>query len=202
MAGETAHPAGPAVLTPETPAARLVQLAVHEDQAVRAAVAAHPNTPADVLGKLAPEFPGEVLGNPALPLLRLAHPRLVHDWPRDTLLRLIRNERAPEWLRRVAMRHPRAEYQVALASNPHLTGADIGLLARHASWQVRAKIAGRPELPPDVLALLTADPDYGVRLYVAARANLPAASVGALRRDPSLFVRQVLEKAQQGDGTG
>ena len=35
---------------------------------VRALVARHPTTPAAVLGSLAPEFPQEVLANPALPL--------------------------------------------------------------------------------------------------------------------------------------
>lgn len=181
----------------QTGAEELTRLSGHVDVALRAAVAAHPNTPAAVLRDLAPEFPGEVLGNPALPLLRLAQPRLVQDWPRETLLRLIRHELAPDWLRRFALAHSRSEFQVALASNSCLDEGEVIELAAHGAWQVRAKIAARPELPPDVLAALSADADYGVRLYVAARQDLSPASVERLRRDPSVFVRQVLEQTQR-----
>lgn len=184
-------------LAPQVGAEELIRLSAQDEVAVRAAVAAHPNTPAPVLRDLAPDFPGEVLGNPALPLLRLAQPRLVHDWPRDTLLRLIRHELAPDWLRRFAVAHARAEFQVALASNTVLSDAEVTELAAHGAWQVRAKIAARPGLPPTVLAALGADADYGVRLYVAARRDLPQTSVERLRRDPSLFVRQVLEQTQR-----
>ena len=184
-------------LAPQTGAEELTRLAAHEDVALRAAVAAHPNTPAPVLQGLAPDFPGEVLGNPGLPLLRLAQPRLVQDWPRETLLRLIRHELAPDWLRRFARAHSRSEFQVALASNAVLGDAEIMELAAHSAWQVRAKIAARPELPPDVLGSLSADPDYGVRLYVAARSDLPVSSIERLRRDPSVFVRQVLEQTER-----
>lgn len=197
MAGETEHSPGTAVLRSDTTAAELEKLALSEDQGVRAAVAAHPNTPADVLGVLAPDFPGEVLGNSALALLRLAHPGLLQGWPRDTVLTLISHELAPEWLRRYARRHQKNEYQVALASNSALNAAEVAALACHPFWQVRAKIAARPDLPPDLLTLLTDDPDYGVRLYMAARTDLPPENAEVLRRDPSLFVRQVLEQTQK-----
>lgn len=184
-------------LAPQTGAEELTRLSGHDDVALLAAVAAHPNTPAAVLRDLAPDFPGEVLGNLALPLLRLAQPRLVQDWPRATLLRLIRHELAPDWLRRFAQVHPRSEFQVALATNALLDDAELVELAAHTAWQVRAKIAARPELPPDVLTALAADADYGVRLYVAARQDLPQSSVERLRRDTSVFVRQVLEQTQR-----
>lgn len=184
-------------LAPQTGAEELTRLSGHDDVALRAAVAAHPNTPAAVLRDLAPQFPGEVLGNPALPLLRLAQPRLVQDWPRETLLRLIRHELAPHWLRRFALSQSRSEFQVALASNALLNDDELRALAAHAAWQVRAKIAARPDLPPTVLDALSTDADYGVRLYVAARRDLPLASVERLRRDPSVFVRQVLEQTQR-----
>ncbi|WP_246581213.1 DUF2336 domain-containing protein [Deinococcus aestuarii] len=179
---------------PRVGASQLEDLARHPDAAVRAAVAAHPNTPPEVVGQLAAEFPGEVLGNPALPLLRLAQPGLVQGWPRETVLTLVRHPAAPAWLRAYAQRHPRAEFQEALAVRPDLSHADLHALLGHAAWQVRARLAGRPDLPPDVLEALTVDPDYGVRVTVAARPDLPAAATGALRQDPSLDVRQVLAR--------
>ncbi|PNY80462.1 hypothetical protein [Deinococcus koreensis] len=184
-------------MTAGTTSRELERLATHPDPQVRCAVAAHPNTPPGVLRDLAPECPGEVLGNRGLPLLRLAQPRLIQDWPKETLLRLIRHDLAPDWLRRFAVGHPRSEFQVALASNRVLSEAEVTGLAAHSAWQVRAKIAARPELPPAVLSTLSADADYGVRLYVAARRDLPQTSVERLRRDPSLFVRQVLEQTQR-----
>ncbi|WP_168734872.1 hypothetical protein [Deinococcus sp. KSM4-11] len=185
------------VLTPDTPAAHLERYATHEDAGVRAAVAAHPNTPPDVLRALAPDFPGEVLGNPGLPLLRLAHPRLILDWPRDTQLILIRQEQAPRWLRRFAMTHAQADFQVALATNPQLEAEDVATLVQHNAWQVRARIASRPNLPATLIDTLAADPDYGVRMYIAARADLPESGIARLRRDSSVFVRQVLEQTQR-----
>lgn len=185
------------VLTPDMTAAELERLAGHDDHAVRCAVAAHPNTPPDVLRTLAPTCPGEVLGNPGLPLLRLAHPRLIFDWPRDTQLALIRHALAPRWLRRFAMTHAQSDFQVALATNLALNAEDVAALAQHGAWQVRARIAARPELPPALIEALSADPDYGVRMYIAARADLPESGVARLRRDSSVFVRQVLEQAQR-----
>ena len=181
----------------DTTAARLEQLAAHDDAAIRAAVAAHPNTPPDVLRTLALECPGEVLGNPGLPLLRLAHPRLMLDWPRDTQLVLIRNPLAPRWLRRFALTHAQTEFPVALATNPVLSPEHMTTLAAHSAWQVRARIAARPELPHALIDTLAADPDYGVRMYIAARGDLPESSVARLRRDSSVFVRQVLEQTQR-----
>lgn len=198
MAGEIEYPTATPVLNPLNPtttAKELEILAGHEGAAVRAAVAAHPNTPAATLGHLAAEFPTEVLGNPALPLLRLAHTRLLSTWPREGLLRLLQQEAAPAWLRRFALHSQYVEVQVALASHPALTEQELAQLAKHSAWLVRARIAARPALSREMLAQLTHDPDYGVRLALATREDLPPSSVEILRRDSSRFVRQVLEQS-------
>lgn len=197
MAGKTEPLPGLPVLTPDTASAQLERLATRESPELRAAVASHPNTPPDVLRALAPDFPGEVLGNPGLSLLRLAHPRLILDWPRDTQLTLIRHALAPRWLRRFAMTHAQIDFQVALATNPTLNAEDSAALATHPAWQVRARIAARLELPAPLIDILANDPDYGVRMYIAARPDLPEAGVARLRRDSSVFVRQVLEQTQR-----
>lgn len=184
-------------LAPGTPAAELARLGVSPDRAVRAAVAAHPNTPGAVLGTLAADFPAEVLGNPALNLLRLAQPALLEGWPRAGVLRLTAHPLAPEWLRRHAIRQAHPDYPVALAQNPALDDAEVTRLAAHRAWQVRARIAARPTLPPGVLTTLAADPDYGVRLYIAARSDLPEAITQQLSDDPSLYVRQVLRASSR-----
>lgn len=199
MAGETDHSPAAAVLSapglrPEATAAELSLLATHDDALVRAAVAAHPNTPAPLLGKLAAEFPAQVLRNPALALLRLAHPRLLHSWPDEALLALLRLPEAPDWLRHHAAKSSAVEVQVALATHPGLSQAEIERLVTHPAWLVRARLAARTDLSAALLAHLTSDPDYGVRLAVASRPDLPESSIATLRHDPSRFVRQVLEQ--------
>jgi len=160
-------------------------------------VARHPNTPAPVLGALTPEFPQEVLANPALPLLRLADPHLLRGWPDAAFHALLRRPDIPAWVRTHLIRHGQTELLIPLAQHAALTEAEILTLARHAAWLVRARIAARPALPPDLLAALATDPDYGVRLAVASRPSLPEDVARTLREDPSRFVRQVLGQTQE-----
>lgn len=192
MAGETESSPRAAVLAPELTAALLALLADEAAPAVRAAVAAHPNTPAAVLGRLAADSPAEVLGNPALNLLRLAHPGLLESWPTDAVLRLVAQPIAPDWLRRYALTHADARFQVTVAAHPALDGGELHRLARHPFWQVRARVAARPALSPELLTELLGDADYGVRLVLASRPDLPADAAEQLRRDGSLLVRQAM----------
>ncbi|WP_254843175.1 hypothetical protein [Deinococcus marmoris] len=161
---------------------------------LRAAVAGHPNTPAAVLGRLAADYPAQVLGNPALSLLRLAHPGLLEGWPTDTVLNLVARPQAPDWLRRYALAHADSRFQVAVAGHPALTLDEVRQLARHTVWKVRARVAARPDLSLELLTLLLGDPDYGVRLVLAARANLPPDAAERLGQDASLLVRQAMRQ--------
>ncbi|MBZ9751027.1 hypothetical protein K7W42_09150 [Deinococcus sp. HMF7604] len=199
MGRETEPSGGPAVLTlaPDLTAAQLEQLAETAEKPTRALIAAHPNTPPALLERLAADHPAEVLGNPALPLLRLAHPRLLLDVPLHVLLRLLAQLDAPAWLLRHALIASAIEIQAAAAAHPALNERQVEWLARHPAWQVRARIAARPELSARWIEHLAADADYGVRMYIASRANLPAPVAGQLAADPSPFVRQVLARAQQ-----
>ena len=185
---------------PRATADELLMLSYTHDQDVLASVAVHPNAPAPLLARLAVQFPAEVLGNPALPLLRLAQPQLLSGWPPEALLALLNLPETPAWLRGQAMRSPHAQVQVALASLPGLTRAEVANLARHPAWLVRARIAGRPDLPEVVLHGLLDDKAYGVRLALASRPDLPERGIQHLRRDSSRFVRQTLQQTFQGHG--
>ncbi|GHF47389.1 hypothetical protein HNQ07_002794 [Deinococcus metalli] len=189
-----------ATLDPHLTAAELANLSLHRNAGVRRAVAAHPNTPAAILGTLAAGFPAEVLGNPALPLLRLAQPDMVGRWPVPSLLALLQLGDAPGWLLAALRRHPSVEVQVALARHPRLGAETVETLAAHTAWLVRARIAARPDLPPALLRRLLHDPDDSVRLAVASRTDLGPTERGALGGDPSRFVRQVLRQCQGRTG--
>ena len=192
MAGEPESLSSTAGLAPGLTAAQLTRLAEQASPTVRAAVAAHSNTPAPVLGRLAAEYPAQVLGNPALSLLRLAQPGLLEGWPSETVLRLVALPQAPAWLRQHALAHADARFQVVVAAHPALTPPEMGRLARHPLWRVRARVAARPDALPELLESLLQDSDYGVRLVLAARPDLQPAAVERLRRDASLLVRQAV----------
>lgn len=179
-------------ISPQTPAAELARLAQAPDAAVRAAVARHPNTPAGLLAELGAEFPGEVLGNPALPLLRLAEPGLLTRWPARTLEALTGQPAAPDWLLRLAAAHVRIEVQLAVAVRPALPDDVLTALARSPFWTVREIVARKPELAPGLLAALARDLDYGVRLSVAGRSDLPPEVYARLRQDPHPLVQAVI----------
>ncbi|MGX9685616.1 hypothetical protein ACTQ9L_00470 [Deinococcus wulumuqiensis] len=184
------------MLGPHIAAAELSRLAHSPDAAVRAAVAAHPNTPPPVLAELGAEFPAEVLGNPALPLLRLAQPGLLAGWPAHTLEALTTVPGAPDWLLRLAAAHEKIDVQLAAVTRSELPGDVLERLSRSPFWTIREYVARKPQLPPGVLAHLARDLDYGVRLTVANRPGLPPDLRHLLRRDPHPLVQAVILLAE------
>ena len=179
-------------LAPGLRAEQLRALAASPSPSVRAAVAGHPNTPPELLGALGYEFPAEVLGNPALSLLRLAGPGLVRGWPARTLERLTALPSAPLWLLRLGACHPVIDVQLAVSARPDLAPDVLETLAASSFWTVREAVAREATLPGPALERLSRDLDYGVRLSVAGRRDLPLELRGHLREDPHPLVRAVL----------
>lgn len=182
-----------APLAPDTPAAELVKLAYSPERGVRQQVAAHPNTPAAVLGQLGAEFPSEVLHNPALPLLRLAQPGLMAGWRPRTLEAMTAQPDAPEWLLRLAATHSIIDVQLACVTHPALSADVLSSLAQSPFWTIREYVARKPKLPPELLETLANDLDYGVRITVAGREDLPPGPLKKLQHDTHPLVRAVLK---------
>lgn len=179
-------------LSPQLTATELARLTYAPDAAIRAEVAAHPNTPADLLGRLGAEFPAEVLANPALPLLRLAEPRLLASWPTKTIERLTAEPDAPDWLLRLAARNPVIDVQLAAVVHAQLPPDVLEQLAASPFWTIREYVARKPQLPPPLLEQLACDPDYGVRITVAGRTDLTPTALAHLRSDQHPLVRSVI----------
>ncbi|HCE64956.1 MAG TPA: hypothetical protein DER32_07815, partial [Deinococcus radiodurans] len=135
-------------------------LSAHPDARVRAQVALNPNTPAEVLGLLAAQFPREVLSNPGLPLLRLARPGLLGSFPAEGVTALLALPDAPGWVVDSALRHEDYGVRTALAARPGLSPERVTALAGDAGWQVREAVAQRPDLPEPLLRQLAEDEDY------------------------------------------
>lgn len=180
-------------ISPHTPAAELARLAYSPETGLRRQVAAHPNTPAEVLGGLAREFPAEVLHNPALPLLRLATPKLVTAWPARALEALSALPDAPDWLLRVAAGHPLIDVQLACVTHAQLPEDVLEQLAASPFWTIREYVARKPALPAPLLERLAQDRDYGVRITLAGRADLSDRLREQFQRDPHPLVRAVVQ---------
>lgn len=185
----------PSLPAPSATAEELTRLSRRAALPIREAVARHPNTPAEVLGQLAADFPEAVIGNPALPLLRLAQPKEIQSWSGLALSRLSAVEAAPEWIQELAMRHPDPQAQWAVAGRAQLSPERLRQLAGRREWQLRSAVAPHPDLPADLWPVLAADPDYGVRLSLAARTDLPPEVLKVLHHDPHPLVRRRLQRA-------
>ncbi len=95
----------------------LTELARSQDKATRKAVAANPNTPADVLLKLGAEFPTQLVENPVFSLLLLENPNLVAEIPLPTLRSILRLDNVPQFILEQAAHKADVEVQLALANN-------------------------------------------------------------------------------------
>lgn len=176
----------------------MLHLAQQQDEQVRAAVAAHPNTPASLLAELAQQYPAQVLANPALPLLRLAQPQLLFTWPARSVECLTAQPDAPDWLLRLAASHPVIDVQLAAVVHAALPEDVLLKLAASPYWTIREYTARKPSLPSRVLHHLAGDADYGVRLTVAGRPDLTAALRRTLQHDPHPLVRAVIQLSEPG----
>ena len=177
---------------PATGASILRNLAAH-DEATRAAVAANPNAPLDVLLRLAGEFPAAFCANPVLPLLLLEQPDLPARMDPDALRRLMCYAGVPRpilaWI--VAHAAPAeaeaARLHVGLAGQ---AGADWPELARAALWKATApsysdlllELLGLGAVPDWLLEMLAAVGDKEVRVAVARGAHTPRDVLRPLRR--------------------
>ncbi len=103
-------------------APELLARLAHRDDVTRAAVAANPNTPRDVLLELAGEFPTQFLANPVLPLLLLEDPNLPMTMDEPTLAKIIRYEQAPGAFIRAAGARNGKELQAGRAMHVQVAG--------------------------------------------------------------------------------
>jgi hypothetical protein len=78
-----------------TPPEVLDGLSHDSDKATRQAVAGNPNAPANALIRLGAQFPGQLLGNPALDALVIENPNLFSEIPEATLTSIAKRESCP-----------------------------------------------------------------------------------------------------------
>lgn len=151
---------------------------------VAVAVARNPNTPPELLKRLATEYKdpalGEaVAGNPVAPpeALRAVYERWPESW--QIQAKLAGNKSLPHdlaWklmcqgsVRGVLLK----ELLCELGANPGVAPEILEKLVNSNNYEVRMAVASNPSTPPHVLAALAFDGSWQVRHKVAANPNTP-----------------------------
>ena len=196
---------------PAATAPLLRALADSTDATTRAAVAAHPNAPLDLLLQLAGEFPAAFCANPVLPLLLLEQPDLPARMDPDALRRLLCYAGVPQSILRWIAAHaapPEAEaarLHIMLAGE---VGADWPAHARAALWKAAPpsysdlllELLGLGAVPTWLLEVLAAMGDVEVRTAVARSPHTPRALLRPLRHaGASGDLRSYALPAEPGD---
>ncbi|MEO0685982.1 MAG: hypothetical protein AAFY76_13315, partial [Cyanobacteria bacterium J06649_11] len=178
----------------------LRELASSEDKATREGVTTNPNTPTDVLLKLAGDFPRQFFSNPVLSLLMLENPNLATDISYWSLLKLLKQDDAPEWFLACAAMHSNSLVLEAVAKHKQASEAilvqlaiksrydpELGLcialrkdvsqkilekLAEHGAGSVRLHLAKYPKVPVRVLEILVENPEPNWNLRVAIETSI------------------------------
>lgn len=149
---------------PQTAPQRLRALASERSPEVRRAVARNPNTPEDVLLRLAVHFPEEVLANPLIDLLLLVNPNWLAEIPGYARNRLLGHPQAPLHFLRWAARDGDPVALLALLQNPSVPPELVEPLTNHGLPAVAeaARLHGALESSPLERALWwsEADMDY------------------------------------------
>ena len=128
-------------------------------------IAQNPNTPVDVLTKLAEDDDKEVRRNTA------RNP----NTPVDVLRGLAKDK------------HDNVRWDVA--RNPNTPVDVLRKLAEDDDNEVRQSVATNPNAPSDILTMLAVDGDWYVRLKVAENPNAPADVLRTLAVDENKYVR-------------
>lgn len=221
---------GPApALAPEAAAAReearcataaevLTRLAEHPEPEVRAAVAGNPDTPPDVLFRLARYFPAAFARNPVLPLLAIERTDWLSHLQWNCVAEVVRHGlvTAPEVLLAQVSRAPDLFTRQLAAADPRTPAAVLSELAQDSAEYVRSTVASNPSLPvaswlslmSDPAAVVNgaryphapvsslraaaASPNHALRAAVAAHPSLPGNLLAPLAHDGERAVRHAI----------
>jgi hypothetical protein len=140
---------------PAAPPELLARLSGDRYPAIARAVAKNPNAPPKTLLDLARRYPGEVLANPALPLLFLERPGFQRDFPAEPLAAVLASRAAPEFLLLAAAARPEVPLRSLAARHPSTPAAALARLAVDDDAQVRASVALRPNTPRELRPLIS-----------------------------------------------
>ncbi len=121
----------------------LNRLAVSGDRQTRRAVVLNPQTPKDILLKLAPTFPGEFFTNPVFDLLLLEDPNLFDQLPISVIKNILRRDDCPVSLLRWAATHGGRSHHLALVVRETISRTLLEQIASGPHGPAAEKAANR-----------------------------------------------------------
>lgn len=205
---------------PQTPSERLKALASRPEAEVRRAVAANPNTPEEVLWRLAVYFPETVLSNPVLELFWLLNANWLAEMPGYARGRLLACSEASVHLLRWTLKEGDTRSLLSVLQNPRVPAEFLEALADHPlpavaeAARLHVGFESKPleaalgwceadmdylELrqlvllgmaPPWLLPRLAQEPDTALRLALLEQADMPPTVLQKLLFDEEEEVRQ------------
>ncbi|MHB1762645.1 MAG: HEAT repeat domain-containing protein [Acidimicrobiales bacterium] len=163
---------------PNTPGEVLARLAKDEDEDVREAVAWNPNTPGEALAGLAEDEDEDVraavAGNPSTPREVLAG--LAEDEDEDVRAAVAGNPSTPREVLAGLAEDEDEDVRWYVAQSTNTMPEVLAGLAADEDRFVRVAVAQNTSTPGEVLAGLAADEDWHVRWYVAQNPSTPSGS--------------------------
>jgi protein phosphatase len=187
---------------PRCPPATIRALVPIDDRQINAALAANPNTPIDVLIKLAASCPGELLANPALEVLELEEPGALSRLSFHAVLRLIEHPEVPGWLasRLLENKGIGPGHRARLASSSASPGL-LAVLCSEDGSGLQDDLARNPALPEECARALLDDSRPETRRSLARHARHPSI-LARLADDPHPLTRLLARTRQRPPSDG
>lgn len=132
-------------------------------------MASNPNTPIEMLKKLAGEFPDELMNNPVLDILILEN----LDSIRTIKTAVARSPNASEEILNRLKDDSGDRYIIyAIAENPHAPERILDYLKSHEDYDIHCAVAQNPNTSERILDYLKSHEDGTVRCIVAQSHNI------------------------------
>lgn len=171
------------------------------------AIARNPNTPPDILVKLARDYLKEIGENPALELFLIENPNFIEDiyyehfsgyshvyenWDTYSLQNSYLLYLA-DWFLKLGLTHSNCEIRSLVAGNINTPEEYLEQLAEDESYLVIEALASNPSTPVEILERLAKDEESGIREIVAGNKNTPIFVLEELVKDEDCGVRETAE---------
>ena len=181
-----------AIQNPDTNGATLSEIVKRDWEYTRTGVASHPNTPREILVKLAYnkswKVRAAVASNKSVPTEVLEI--LIEDKRLGVCNAVVRNPITPGWLLVRMLNNYKCYQRQDIAKHPNATPAILELLARDADCYVRVEVIKNPNTSIELLTYLANDKDFYVRNNVAASSRASETLLAQLANDGEYMVRQ------------
>ena len=205
------------IIKPNATSAELDKLVKTGSKEVKKKIALHPNTSPKTLVELFPNYPEQVLNNPALDLILLENPDFLEQLCKsyDYICSLAK---LPTFFIRWAVNHAQQSIRLLIADNHYIPIDDLQKLAHDVNYEVRVSVASnvcisnrnfewlygesatdrRVNLYPDaalkIICQLAQDKHFNVRYVVANSTGTPGHIIEQLSFDPHPDVRNAVAR--------